>query len=403
MRLPTTIPGRIGLSLAALLAAAGLYLGFWPAPADTANLAESVTGAAEPAPPPPEVPGPTITVRTGESIQAALDAATPGAVILVESGMYAEELFVEVDYISLIGLGDGEGRPVLDGQAEFENGVSGTGHHFTMENFIVRNYRRNGVLVTGVEGVTLRNILTENTGEYGLFPIHASGVLVENCVSTGASDTGIYVGQSRDIVIQNNEAYENVSGFEVENSVGALVANNYAHDNTAGILVFVLNRLDSKIGTAARIVGNRVENNNLSNFAPEGIVQQVPAGTGVLIMAADDTEVTGNTITGNRSVGVAIISARQVYDADTVFDMGAEAEDNWVHDNAFENNGFDPHARLAAAGLPGADLLWDTSGWSNRWDETTDSAFPAPLPRSSWPVPVRRAWWRILSTLAKLL
>ena len=62
-------------------------------------------------------------------------------------------------------------------------------------------------------------------------------------------------------------------------------------------------------GEATRIFNNIIVGNNEPNFAPEGnIVGEVPAGVGLMIMANDDIEAFGDTITDNNSIGVLIVS-----------------------------------------------------------------------------------------------
>ena len=68
-------------------------------------------------------------------------------------------------------------------------------------------------------------------------------VRVEACVVKGASDAGVYVGQSRTILVKDNEVFGNVAGIEIENSVDAEVVGNHVHDNVGGVLVFALPEL----------------------------------------------------------------------------------------------------------------------------------------------------------------
>jgi len=73
------------------------------------------------------------------------------------------------------------------------------------------------------------------------------------------------------------------------------VANNSAHHNTGGILVFLLPNNTVKIGSHTRVIGNRCWENNHENFGkPGSTVSYIPPGLGMLIMAADHTEVTQN-------------------------------------------------------------------------------------------------------------
>ena len=52
---------------------------------------------------------------------------------------------------------------------------------------------------------------------------------------------------------------------------------------------------------------NFVVDNNTRNFAiPGSIVAGIPAGTGILNMAGDQTTIEGNIITGNKTIGILI-------------------------------------------------------------------------------------------------
>ncbi len=72
-------------------------------------------------------------------------------------------------------------------------------------------------------------------------------MVIRNSRVTGASDAGIYVGQSTNILVEDNETYGNVAGIEIENSTGATVRDNHVHDNTAEILIFNLPGLPVEI------------------------------------------------------------------------------------------------------------------------------------------------------------
>src|SRR2546428_10664016 len=126
-----------------------------------------------------------------------------------------------------------------------------------MEGFSIRDYTGNGVVNHRASQVTYRDLIVENPGLYAVYPVECTGVLVEGCVVSGAKDAGIYVGQSRDIVVRNNEVFHNVAGIEIEKSVRALVANNSAHHNTAGILGVLLANNPSKIASHTPVVQKR--------------------------------------------------------------------------------------------------------------------------------------------------
>ncbi len=364
-------------------------------------------------------PPQTVTVKPGESIQGAVDRARPGDTIEVMPGTYSEEITIDLDNITLRGLtadskpaaphtalqsasttaGQGASTtlwPVLDGQKKLSDAVIATGSDFHIEGFEVRNYVANGVVVQNARGPVMRELIVDTTGLYGTYPVSCTGVTIERVTATGIADAAIYVGQSRDIVVRDCVAHANVTGIEIENSVNALVENNYVYDNTGGILVFVLPNNPSKVGRNCIVRNNRVIENNHPNFGnPRSIVGKVPPGGGVLVMAADNNEVTANEIRGNDSYGVSVVSLEITFPKGTAFDVGPVPENNWIHDNTYADNGRQPAESITKSGLTGADLLWDLNGWSNRWDEKSATR-ATPVLNGSWPTFARRAYWRVL-------
>jgi len=398
----------LGVLILAIIVVGVALLGFWPIAPDVPQTGAGGKAGAPVAPSTTDVrgSGKTVVVQPGQSIQAAVDGAAPGDTVQVMPGTYHEAVLVRTNSLTLQGVVQGEQRPILDGQGQLANGVLSIANYFSLSGFRIINYTSNGAAAQGTTGPTFRDLVTDKTGEYGIFPVLSSNVLIENCVASGVIDTGIYVGQSRGITVTNNEAFGNVSGIEIENSVDALVQNNYSHDNTGGLLVFLLPGKTSTEGSGARVVNNRLVNNNLANFSrPEMIVHVVPAGTGLLIISADSTEVTGNTISGNKSFAVALVALTDfpdIFGKDRVWDIPTVPENNWVHGNTYDHNGYDPDPAVISAGFKGRDLLWSTAGSGNRWDEPAATRYPDPLPSSAWPAFVQRVYWRGLSFLAHL-
>ncbi len=336
-------------------------------------------------------------IKPGESIQAALDQAIPGDTIEIQPGTFNETLLVDVDDITIRGK-KGNERPILDGQNKLTDAVITSSHNFTIENLVIRNYANNGVTVHGGKNATFRDLEVHNTGLYGVYPVECKGVLIERVLATGIKDAAIYVGQSRDIIVRDCEAHSSVTGIEIENSVHALVENNYAHDNTGGILVFLLPNNPSKVGSDTAIRKNRIINNNHENFGdPTSIVSKVQPGTGLLIMAADRTTVTENEIRGNNSFGIAVIGLAIVFPKGQTFDVGAIPEGNRIFNNKLSENGRNPGGMVKDLGAVNVDILWDGSGWDNSFEQQGINAFPVLLPTNNWPDVFRRAYARVYS------
>jgi len=373
----------------------------------------------------------TLTVHEGESIQAAVDCAKPGDTILVEPGVYHERVVIDLSDITLQGIADEpeqcplmgsdhrfpEGDdapnwPVLDGdvdgdgEKDLTDGVIASGNNFKMQYFIVRNYTGNGILVEGVTGVTLRQYFTTDTGIYGAYPVHSTNVLVECAVSTKIHDAAIYVGQSQDIVVRHSLAYDSVTGIEIENSVNADVYENEAWDNIGGLLVFLLPNLSSKVSHDIHIHDNYVHDNNREkgDARPGSTVTLVPSGTGIILIGTDDSEVYNNRVENNNSIGVGVASLYIAFKPEQIGnEIGPLAERNRVYNNIYINNGNDPSDEYRGYGLPGADVLWDATGYGNTFDETGIKMFPPVLASSKTPGLLQRIIYQIWSLASKVL
>lgn len=215
--------------------------------------------------------------------------------------------------------GKGMEQTILDfsGQSSGAEGIKVTnGANITIEGLTVQNTRGDGIKTQLVDTVVFRDVKADWTkgadsknGGYGLYPVQCSEVLIEKCVAKGASDAGIYVGQSRNIIVRNSLAVENVAGIEIENSMYAEVYDNEATNNTGGILIFDLPDLIIKKGGYTKVYRNHVHHNNHVNFAPKGnIVGKVPQGTGIMVLATNHVDIFQNRIINNITSGTVIIS-----------------------------------------------------------------------------------------------
>jgi len=346
------------------------------------------------------------TIRKGpnESVQQAIDRSGPGDTIEIPYGIYNESVFLDWSDVTLVGIPNEAGDwPVFDGEGTRSDGVIASGNNFEMYNFSVMNYTSNGVLVEGATGVYLHDLYIENTGVYGVYPVRCTDVLIEHVVGTLMNDAAIYAGKSQDVVIRNTETYGNVIGIELENTVNGEVYDNYAHDNTVGIFIDLLPQLPSKVSLNTKVHDNISENNNGENFAKVGSsASLIPPGTGMLILAADEVEIYGNVITGNKTGGLAVFNLTIGFSENEI-DVGPNPEHVYAHDNRYDNNGYDADPFVKNMLGKGFDIIWDTNGADNYFDEEASSSFPPVLPRTSWPKPLYNLYWRLMNFVVGLV
>jgi len=348
---------------------------------------------------------PTV-VRVGpnETIQQAVDRSGPGDTIEVPYGIYHEAVVLDWSDVKLLGIPNDKGEwPVIDGEGTRSDGVIASGNNFEMAFFAVKNYTSNGVLVEGSTGVYLHDLYIENTGVYGVYPVRCTDVLMERIEGTLMNDAAIYAGKSANVVIRDTLTYGNVIGIELENTVNGEVYNNVAHDNTVGIFIDLLPQLPSKVSLNTKVYDNVSENNNGGNFAKAGSsASLIPPGTGMLILAADHVEIYNNTIRGNKTGGLAVFNLTIGFSTNEI-DVGPNPEHVYAHGNTYENNGYDADPFVKNMLGKGFDIIWDTNGADNHFDEEVSSSFPPVLPKSTWPQPLYNLYWRLMNFVVGLV
>jgi parallel beta-helix repeat protein len=279
-------------------------------------------------------------VKDGDSIQAAVKKASPGDIIRVYPGEYKETVYIDKDNIIMQGVVIEGKWPTLEGEHILNDAFLYSGNGVTIDSFKITHYKGNGIMGQAGNNYVITNNWIVDTGVYGIFPEFGKNGLIEHNILTGIEDAAIYVGMCDNVDVRHNQVYGNVAGIEIENSRHAIVENNYAHNNTGGILIFITPGLPIKTTYDVIVRNNFVINNNHENFGAEGsIVAGIPPGTGILVMAADDVIIENNIITGNDNAGITITDLS--YAANVANDPDSEPNPDRIKilDNMMLDNG----------------------------------------------------------------
>ncbi|MBU1311395.1 MAG: right-handed parallel beta-helix repeat-containing protein [Gammaproteobacteria bacterium] len=281
-------------------------------------------------------------VKPGQLIMDAVKAAQPGDVIQVFPGDYVETVYIDKDNIRLSGVIIDGKRPRLYGEERLNDAILYSGNNILIENFLITKYKGNGIMGQAGNNFEIRHNIIEDTGVYGIFPQLGINGLVEHNVISGIEDAAIYVGMSDHIHVANNEVFDSVAGIEIENSRHAVVENNFVHNNTGGILAFVTPGLPIKDTVDVIIRNNWISNNNTANFgAPGSMVAGIPAGTGILIMAADEVIIEDNIIIGNKTAGIIITDHQNAPNTTLDPESDPTPDKVMILNNLMYNNGYD--------------------------------------------------------------
>jgi len=240
------------------------------------------------------------------TIQAAVDAAVPGDLILVDSGVYREE--VQVTTPSLVIRGVDRNAVIVDGEFIRPNGFNVLADGVAIENLTARNHTFNGVFWTGVTGYRGRYLTAYNNGDYGIYAFDATDGLIEDSYASGSPDAGFYIGQCDPCraVVRRVIAEHNALGYSGTNSSGDLhILSSVWRFNRGGL---VPNSLDTELYPPQHhttIRGNLIYANN-SRSAPGTGLSPLAWGNGVVIGGGRENVVEGNVILDHAGHGVMI-------------------------------------------------------------------------------------------------
>lgn len=193
------------------------------------------------------------------SIQEALDAAGPHDTVIVEEGVYAENIVIRkpVTLVSAKGpkatvisaaLPD---KPAIkiEGAAEVSlSGFTANGSRASgilLSNAVksvVTNNRAvdnaNGIVLTSSHENTLSENIANSNDNYGIYLDRSNGNVIENNTANSNRDKGFFVSRSdRNRIINNNANLNTWDGMNFWSSHGNLIKDNLTLRNAFGMVL----------------------------------------------------------------------------------------------------------------------------------------------------------------------
>lgn len=291
--------------------------------------------------------GRTLTVPGKYStIQAAVDAAKAGDLVLVSPGVYHEAVDVTTDDIVI--RGTDRNKVVLDGTFKKQNGIRVLGAKgVAVENMTARNYTSNGFYWTGVDGYRGSYLTAYNNGDYGIYSFDSVNGTFDHDYGSGSPDAGFYIGGCNpcNALVVDVVAEYNGLGYSGTNSGGNLIiANSIFRHNRAGIVPNSGSYEKCYPERDNTIAGNLVYDNNYDT-GPAIDDARLAQENGILIAGGRDNKILRNRVDNHNLTGIALVPFPESNASDvppkepaaTCADQKAPAKDLEVPDTVLWN------------------------------------------------------------------
>lgn len=224
-----------------------------------------------------------IFVQPGESIQAAVNSAVSGDVVIVKPGTYTENIKVTVRNLVIKSESENPANTIIIAKDPDVDVFRVESNKVTISGFKIMESKNDhaGIYMYQCKNCTVENNrLLNNT--IGVYLKNSEYNLIRGNL-IGKGEKGIDIEQSSYNTISKNRASKNRYGFYLPNSEGNVLSNNILSENKDyGILL--------STATSSTLTGNEVSNN----------------GRGIHLGNSDKNKISDNTIVLNEVYGLFI-------------------------------------------------------------------------------------------------
>jgi nitrous oxidase accessory protein NosD len=364
-------------------------------------------------------------VYEGQSIQDAVDAATPGDKIIVHPGIYNESVVITTDCLTLKGGweiddDDDNGHAIMDGTGAGVDAFRIKAHYVTIQGFEMRNYTGSGSGEgNGVQawndnsdfGTVRNNWIHDNTwnavlvGNEGT-SFHTGWILKNNLVSDHGSYS-LELTNCVDCKIEHNTVSGGIIGIVVQarRSIpdGIITASNIEvkHNIVSGTAYGLYaigfeghpTGFYSLPGAFATLEDVKIEHNKFNDNILGMIVWGYNKGVlrnatiaynkistnsshGMYLLQMDESQVSHNRVTKSGGSGIYLRALFSTSDGNRI-----------------------EHNQVSGSGSS-CDLDWDKEGMDNCWEKNIGTECPDPLPACDEDILLTSRMKKIGSTFA---
>ncbi|MFD3719080.1 nitrous oxide reductase family maturation protein NosD [Streptomyces sp. NPDC058674] len=292
------------------------------------------------------------TVRPGESIQEAVDAARPGDSVFVLPGTYHESVNITKP-LTLRGSGSKTViMPPAPAAVRADNACAVAGNGIcvigTVEKPVARvsirsltltGFRKSGIWASRTDRMRVEQVTAEKSGTWGIAQERSTRGVFRANVARNNAESGIFLANTIDreggatdtlgARVHGNTLTGNRIGVTVRRVRNLSVHDNTLTGNCGGVFV-VGDEGDPGAGDMT-IRGNRIHENN--KFCRGNSRLPDIQGAGIVLTGAEKTTIRGNSVRGN--VGSAPLSGGILLFKSFV---GAQNTDNVIKDNEVTGN-----------------------------------------------------------------
>ena len=340
-----------------------------------------------------------IRVKSGGSIQDAVDQAVSGDTIIVEPGTYENNstnatyaVHITKSNIKLVGESTSTNKVLIKylaeslqrvgvfvapsdcayNQSSTVGGCDGTTKITDIEisGVTVEGFPHYGIRTRRVDDFEISECQAINNPGIGISATISTNGLLQSSSASGSNDTGMSCVGCENVVMTNNTLFDCTLELEIIVSNNVVVRNNKIYNNTVGVgMLHPTATTEAVLPTMKNwtVEDNIISDNNKVNGAPPGTRgSALPRGFGILMVGVSDHVVRNNAISGSGTAGLTMIgycTSQAVTGTNVTCDLvpppsEPSANNNLVSFNTFNGNGQDQDPLLEELGLPGVDLLY---------------------------------------------